>query len=82
MKRTEIENFIKKCTPTFQKQLHDWQKQTVPSPNLGFASTAAINRQNRLNFDQDQVLQDQVQHLTNYIVEVKLVNFLKHDLKV
>lgn len=77
MKKDEILTFIKSHTLEFEKELRDREKRVNWFPRPGFQRTAACNVQKKRDFDQDQVIQQQWQNLTDYIVEVK---FVIHDI--
>ena len=70
MKKTEIDNFIKKHTFEFEKMIRDRETRKVSFPRPGFAKTAACNIQRCRDFDQDQVIVKQWTNLVDYIVEV------------
>ena len=73
MKRDEILNFIKSHTLDFEKELRQREKRVNWFPRPGFERTAACNVQKQRNFDQDKIIQQQWQNLTDYIVKVFVV---------
>ena len=73
MKKDEILNFIKSHTLEFEKELREREKRVNWFPRPGFERTAACNVQKKRDFDQDLVIQDKWQNLTDYIVQVTAV---------
>ena len=81
MRKTEIDQFVRTHTVEFETELVQKAKRTVASPSPSFAKTAAINLMRRRRgpvFDQDQIIQQQVEKLALYIISVSFSteNFL------
>lgn len=74
MKKPEIEHFIRRCTPDFERELRQKRKNVKSFPYENYAKTAAINLQRRCDFDQHNVIQQKWQALADYIVKVILIN--------
>ena len=70
MRKAEIDAFIKKHTFEFERMIRLRERKKVSFPRLGFKRTAACNIQRRMDFDQNQVIQQQWLNLVDYIVEV------------
>ena len=77
MKKAEIDEFIRKHTQVFEKELRHKRKNVKSFPNEGYAKTAAINLQRRCDFDQHKVIQRKWQALADYIVEVSVFKLPK-----
>ena len=70
MRKDEIENFIKRHTREFEKELAERKKNRISHPRTTFARTAACNVQRRRDFDQDKVIQQCWINMVDYIIEV------------
>ena len=68
MRNDEIENFIKSHTQDFEMELRQKTRQVTNQPNPGYAITAAINLQQRCDFNQHVVIQQKWKAFADYIV--------------
>ena len=66
MKKSEIEEFVKKHTIEFEKELWEKEKRVIGCPKFSFERTAAINLQRKRSFDQNAVIQQKIEELAEF----------------